>query len=147
MIKKFLVSLSGNDLVSMISDILDKKELFNLYNKYAQALKKIGIKVCDKSIVKLRQKHHFINALRTSGFTLKETNELGFECGDLLWINCTVIDERDLGGRPRAQEILPELINKHMKNISQIAANRTCTERIFKKRDPFKLYKKKSVLI
>jgi hypothetical protein len=80
--KRFINSLSGNDLASMIVDILNKEELANLQIKYVQTFRSMSAAVNNRKIIKSKSKHHFIRPARLAGLSLSELKELGFECSN-----------------------------------------------------------------
>jgi hypothetical protein len=144
-IRIFLNSLSGNDLSSMIADILNKDELANLQFKYAQTLRLISQAVNNKKIIKSKSKHHFIRPARLSGLSLQETKELGFVCNKKLWASCLDTNERHQGGRRRTDAELVEEIKVHMESLTNIGANRTVVIRNFAERNPREIYKKRKI--
>jgi hypothetical protein len=99
-IKRFLLALSGNDLISMLNDVLVNEEVAML--KYAQmhmeSLRNISQAVNSTKIVKPKSKHYFIRPLRHSGFSLSQVRKLGFICSYNLWTSCLNENDRHLGG-------------------------------------------------
>ena len=145
-IKRFLISLSGNDLPSMILDILDIKDLACIHSRYINALKNISDPVNSKSIVKQKNQHYFIRSIRQAGLSLREARELGFQCGKHLWRTCLDPNKRHIGGRPYIfNEQLQNEIIDHMDSISNYAANRTIRKIHYSERSCFKIYKKKKI--
>ena len=63
-------------------------------NMYKEALMNFA-KLCNKS--KQKAKHQFIYPLRSAGFTLSDTKNLGFKCSGWLWKRCLNQMERDKG--------------------------------------------------
>ena len=142
-IKRLLISLSGNDVSSMIKDVLTADELKEISSNYIIALKKISKSVNDKTITKSKEKHFYIRSLRESGIHFQEVKELGFKCSTFLWKSSLDNRRRNLGGAPRLPiEITNEIIN-HMEDISEIAANRSAKLIDYEQRNPVFLYKKK----
>ena len=95
-IRSCLISLSGNDLPSMLLDILEKDDLAIIHSKYINALKNKS-----KMIVKQKNQHYFIRSIRQAGLSLDEAKELGFQCGKYLWRTCLDQNERNIGWSPR----------------------------------------------
>jgi hypothetical protein len=61
--------------------------------------------------------------LKSVGFTLRETNLLGFNCGKRLW-HSNLENKRNTGGRPKLTHFLSKEIKKYFDNKSTFAANR-----------------------
>jgi hypothetical protein len=74
--------------------------------------------------MKLKEKHNFIRPLRKAGFSRAEVNELGFNCGKLMWTKCLNERKRNLGGRPHIPEERSLAIKNHLESISHEASNR-----------------------
>ncbi len=144
-VRRFLASLSGNNIISMLDDVLTHTEKQNLSLKYIQALRGLSTAVNNTQIVKQKKLHHFIRPLRLAGITMPEINELGFKCGKFLWRTCLNINERNLAGRPRISNDLIDEIKAHMESISNIAANRSVVLRTYSNRDTRVYYKKKTI--
>jgi hypothetical protein len=144
-VRRFLISLSGDDVSSMLSDVLTKEEISNVASKYVNALRYISEAVNNNSIIKPKKRHHIIRPLRLAGITKREVNELGFRCGKKLWKSCLNRNERNLAGRPRLPLILVNEIKEHMQSLSNIASNRSVIIRTFADRNPTLYYKKKTI--
>lgn len=140
-IRNYLNSLSGNDIVSMLNDILDVSEKEELSIKYIDALKNMSKAVNDVSIVSQKKKHNFIRPLRQSGITFSQAKEFGFQFGSILWKSCLNDNERNLGGRPLTSNNIISKIKKHMEKYSTIGANRMVKIRTFSERNCGKLCK------
>jgi hypothetical protein len=144
-IRIFLNSLSGNDLPSMIADVLTKDELVTLQFKHAQALRLISQAVNNRKVIKSKSKHHFIRPARLAGLSLREVKDLGFVCDKKLWASCLDTNERHQGGRKRTDAELVEEIKVHMESLTNIGANRTVVIRSYAERNPRELYKKRKI--
>jgi hypothetical protein len=143
-IKRFLLALSGNDLVAMLDDVLETAEVKDL--KYAkmhiETLRNMSVAVNKIELVKPKNKHNFIRPFRQAGFSLPQVKELGFKCSKNLWKSCTNTYNRHLGGRAQLPEIIIQEINTHMDNLSNIGANRSIVARQYAQRNPFIIFKK-----
>jgi hypothetical protein len=143
-IKRFLLALSGNDLISMLNDVLDKNEVALL--KYAKmhidALRNMSQAINNTQLVKPKSKHHFIRPFRLSELSLPQVKKLGVKCSNDLWKSCLDVNERHLAGRPKIANILLDEIRAHMDNLSNIGANRLIVMRSYLQRNPYVPYKK-----
>lgn len=144
-IRKLLFCLSGDDLIPMLEDVLEINEKKELSKKYIEALKGISQAVNNTSIIKQKNKHHFIRPLRKSGLSYVQAKELGFDFFGLLWKSCLNEEERNLGGRPSVGQNIASEIEKHMENLSNIAANRLVKVRTFSERNPCVKFTKKKL--
>ena len=144
-LRSFLDKLSGGDMIVMLHDILTKQELSSVYSKHVRALTKLGRVVSNKQIVKPRDKHYFIRAIRESGIGLTECKELGFVCSKNLWIGSRNVQPRSLGGRPNMPSEWVKQIKEHMEKNSNVASNRSVIKRHYNVRNPFFYYKKKKI--
>ena len=72
-ISEFLISLSGNDLIEMILDVIGKNKREILFKKFIKALKGLSF-VSNKS--KKKNRHHFIRPLRKAGMTYYDVKKL-----------------------------------------------------------------------
>ena len=144
-IKRFLLSVSGNDLVAMLNDVLDVNEISNLKitKMHIEALRQISTAVNNKDVVKSKSKHHFIRPLRQSGFSISKAKELGFNFSIKLWISCQNTTERNLGGRPELLREVVREMNRHLEPFTTIASNKSVVVRTFANRNPFFLHKPK----
>ena len=93
-IRNFMVQISGNDLISMLLDILNKGDKEILFQKYIKALNGISV-YANKS--KQKNKHHFIRPLRRAEMSLNDVKNIGFNCSKGLWKSCLNECERNLG--------------------------------------------------
>lgn len=128
----------------MLKDVLSNQEKEEIMEeKYKKAL--LNFSLIYKN-TKSKNKHPFIRALKQAGFTKKECLSFNFKCGKKLWKSCMKTSDRDLGldnyfliflfkivitnyhnlgGQPKISKDLAMAVNHHMKNVSQIASNRT----------------------
>ncbi len=140
----FLQSLSGNDVPAMLVDCLNGKTLNECPTKYKDALNRMSYAVNNK--IKQKSKHNFIRPLREAKLTHNEVLELGFQCGTWLWEKCLSNHARHLGGKPSLSEKNPEevaIIREHMESIANEASNRSVQVKVYERRDPTVLFKKK----
>jgi hypothetical protein len=86
-IRNLILSLSGNDIVALMLDVLNQDELNQIREKHIQALKIIGEVVSNREIVKQKHKHHFIRPLRLAGFSTSQAREFGFQLTSNLWLS------------------------------------------------------------
>ncbi len=93
-IRHILNLLSGNNLSSMLSDVLNKSEKQALNDRFVNVVKKVA-EISNHSKPKSRYK--YINAMRNSKFSLKETRALKFNCGKFLWKTSGTNIERNKG--------------------------------------------------
>ena len=142
LIQSFLINLSGNDLISMIHDVLTKEDREILFLKYIKALKGTSI-FANKT--KDKKRHHFIRPLRKAKMSYLEVRRIGFNCSKNLWQSCLRRGERNLGGRKPLPGNLITEIDMHMKEIAEISANRTFVQRQYNRRIPTIIYKKRTI--
>jgi hypothetical protein len=144
-ILRFLRAVSGNDLSEMLKDVLDKRTMRSLQEKYLSALTNISNAVNDPKLVKIKSKHNFIRPLRLAGISLPDAREIGFECGKELWKSCLDINDRNLGGRSRKSDLFIDEVKHHMEELSNIGSNRSVRMPVYADRDPFVIFKKKKI--
>ena len=72
---------------------------------------------------KLKKKYKYLYPLKRVGFSLRETNLLGFNVGKRLW-NSNLEKKRNIGGRPKLSNFLSKEIKNYFDNKSTFAANR-----------------------
>jgi hypothetical protein len=126
----------------MLIDILNKNEINLIAEKYINVLKDMSTVINENSVVRPKNKHHFIRPLRSNGFSQTDINQLGMKCGDKLWRSCLQRKPRHLGGRPSLGKDAIKEMNLHMESISSIAPNRIVSRPLYLKRDPVVFNKK-----
>ena len=141
-IRNFLVKLSGDDILKMLSDILNDNEKDNLRIEHIEALKGISEAV---NATKAINKHSYKRPIHLSGLSLSEAKSLGFSISKDLWKSCLNPEDRKLGGRKGISEDLINTVNRHMGTISYPASSRMVTFRTYNKRNPRVLFKKKTI--
>jgi hypothetical protein len=147
-IKAFLMSVSGNDLVSMLNDVLNVDEVSSLKitKMHIQALKNLSTSVNNKSVVKPKSKHHFMRPLRQAGFSKDQAKSLGFRVSSTLWQSCLDSRERHLAGRPKTPKWIATAVNNHLEQLSNVSSNRTVVMRKYADRNPLMPVRKRSVV-
>ena len=141
-IRNFMVQISGNDLISMLLDILNKGDKEILFQKFIKALKGISV-FANKSNQK--NQHHFIRPLRKAGMSLNDIRKIGFNCSKNLWRSCLNERDRHLGGAKLVPYNLIIELHEHMKSISEISAYRPYVARQYNRRIPTIVYKKRTI--
>jgi hypothetical protein len=127
----------------MIRDIFTKEELiFNLDLKSTRALMNISASVNETRLVKSKSKHYFIRPLRHAGFTKRQVNRLGFDCGKKLWRSCMNRRDRHLGGRSRLSLQTLSDIRATMCRLSTFSADRMALCKMYRARDNTRLFKR-----
>jgi hypothetical protein len=120
-IRTILNKLSGNEIVNMLKDLLNKEELHSLASKYVNVLSEYSTHINEN--IKMKEKHNFIRPLRNNGFRLNEIKEMGFNCGDVLWQTCLNRNARNKGGRPMLDIAIRNSIEEFLESKTSIAAN------------------------
>jgi hypothetical protein len=141
-IKLFLINLSGNDLISMLNDVLEENEVaeLNYAHIHIQALRHISLAVNQKT--KPKDKHFFIRPLRVGGLSRNQAKGLGFNLSDKIWKSCLIRNDRNLGGRPSIPNGFVKELNIHLQKLSNVSSTRSVLIRKFAPRNPFVLFKK-----
>jgi hypothetical protein len=140
-INNFLRCVSGNDVSSMLSDVLEERLIYQIQSKYKQALVNISDSVNKK--IKKKNQHNFIRPLRKAKLTKTQSKELGFKFGNFLWQSCLDESDRHLGGKPALDPAEVAKINHFMEGLSTPAANRTAIVKVYEPRPPSVPFKKK----
>jgi len=66
--------------------------------KYVVALTNLSETIYNTTLVKPKNKHHFVRPIRRAGISLNEAKGLGFRIGKTVWKSCLDTNNRHLGG-------------------------------------------------
>ena len=136
----FIDNNAGGDTIGLLNAFLNtqKAKKDNLQTKMIMENKKIKdlIRLMSEASNNSPGKAQFVSLMRSSGFTMKEVNELGFMCSANTWKSSQVHAEKNYpgspvkkksGGRQILSADIKESVQKFMKTkkMSHPAANRT----------------------
>jgi hypothetical protein len=130
-ILKILKFLSGNDIYFLFHDLFRysktfQRKYFASVSRESKALKLIIKKLNVR--IKPKNKHHYLRALRRSGFSFEETKYLGYNASNHLWKACLDRRERKLGGRPQLSQNIKNAINLYLENNSDPSSYKIATQ-------------------
>jgi hypothetical protein len=120
-IRHVLELLSGNNLISLVSDVLKKNEKKILSPKYHQVFLNLG-QLCNRTAPKERYK--ILSCVKRANISFYESRQAGFQVSKYLWRSCENENPRNMGGRFSLSEEKKIQINTHMESLSSIASNR-----------------------
>ena len=127
-IHKLLEDLSGNDIKSMLRDVLRFTDLQNLNDKYFSAISNIGTMYKNNKIEKNFKPHvkrKIIKQIKLSNIQYLDARSMGFKCSKYLWSKCLVEYEPKKRGRHLINDDLIASIQTHLESCSEIAPNRS----------------------
>jgi hypothetical protein len=120
-IRHILEFVSGNNVISLLSDILKKEEKKIFCNKYHQLFLNLS-QLNNRTAPKERYK--LINCVKRANFSFYETKKSGFLISKRLWRTCDNQSTRNKGGRYSLSEEKRLQINNYLESLSSIASNR-----------------------
>jgi hypothetical protein len=134
MIKFIKENFSEEEVGGIFEKVLTKNQKEKVASIYIAALANMSTAL--HKLVKKKDQHHFIRALRKAGISKSDLNKLGYKCGKKLWKSCLDARERNLGGRQSIPSECIDEIKAHMESISTLASDKTVYTKSRCEQDP-----------
>ena len=123
-IRKLLEIISGNDICSLLSDILKNNEKNIIHQKNTSALNNISTHIYLSKTAKIVEKRKLLCQLKNAGLKYSDSQVLGFSCFKRTWYNCDKLNFRKTGRKPLQVDCI-EAIQHHLDAKSHVASNKT----------------------
>lgn len=120
-IRKFLKTISGNNLLLLVNDILTTKQKKLYFGKYESSLRHFASLY---NTTPQKKRHRVLKPMKLAKFTVPECKALGFKVTHYMWKNSAKSKERNKGGRKNIEKDLEKEINLFMESISRSSSYR-----------------------
>ena len=120
-IHSYLVAQSGDDIDSMLRDVLSVDELQGLAVEAYTALRNMAT---PYMALPPKDRFAWVDALRSAGFSQSQCTDLGYQVSWNLWASSSTAGERDKGGRPPLDEAVVDELEKFLISRSHVIPGR-----------------------
>lgn len=84
-VRTMLNIISGNNIITMLKEVLKSKEKTEINFKYKEVLKELSIPYRN---MKPKERYKLISAFRKAKISIQEVKELGYKPSSFLWKSC-----------------------------------------------------------
>jgi len=118
-IRRILNLLSGNEMLHLLRDLIQKEERKFISKEYFNALKNLSEPI---NKIKKKNQHFFYRPMKMARLTRQELTDMDYQIGKELWSSCKKKNERLVGGRQKINEStidsIKSLLSEHSQNNS-----------------------------